>query len=48
MQPLTIDLQGITSELVRLTDKPVLTGVVAEVIDPTLPITDGAGFDNRS
>jgi hypothetical protein len=48
MQPLTVDLHGITSDHLRLTDKPVLSAVVMEAIDPTRPIVDGAGFDNET
>lgn len=47
MPPLTIDLRGVTADLLRPGDNPVLAGVVLEAISPTLPTVDGAGFDNK-
>jgi hypothetical protein len=47
MQPLTIDLQGVTIGLLQPIDNPALTSVVEEVIDQTHPKVDSAGFDNR-
>ncbi|HEU5161306.1 MAG TPA: hypothetical protein VFU43_30215 [Streptosporangiaceae bacterium] len=47
MQPLTIDLQGITASLTKHTDNPVLAAAVEEAIDPTTLIADGAGFNNK-
>jgi hypothetical protein len=47
MQPLTIDLQGITTSLLEPTDNPVLATAVEEAIKPTNSMVDGRGFDNR-
>jgi hypothetical protein len=47
MQPLAIDLQGVTSDLLHPTDNPVLAAAVEEAINPSHPIADGAGFDNK-
>jgi len=47
MPPLTIDLRGVTSDLLRSTDNPVLAGAVLEALSPTRPAVDGAGFDNK-
>lgn len=47
MPPLTLDLRGVTPDLLRSTDSPVLTGAVLEALNPTRPALDGAGFDNR-
>jgi hypothetical protein len=48
MQPLSIDLQGVTSELLQPTDNPALTDAMQEAINPTYPLADGAGFENGS
>lgn len=47
MPPLTIDLRGVTPDLLCSADKPVLTEAVLEAISPTRPTRDGAGFDNK-
>jgi hypothetical protein len=47
MPPLTIDLRGVTPDLLRSADHPVLTEAVLEAISPTRPARDGAGFDNK-
>jgi hypothetical protein len=47
MAPLTIDLQGVTSDLLRSDDNPALKRIISEAINPTPQIGDGAGFDNR-
>jgi hypothetical protein len=47
MQELTIDLRGITTSLLQPTDNPVLAAAVEEAIEPTYPMVDGRGFDNR-
>lgn len=47
MPPLTIDLRGVTPDLLRSADNPVLTEAVLEAISPTRPMVDGAGFDNK-
>jgi hypothetical protein len=47
MPPLTIDLRGVTSDLLRSADNPVLASAVLEAISPTRPVADGAGFDNK-
>ena len=47
MQPLAIDLYGVTPELLQPTDNPALTAMVEEVINPSRPIADSAEFDNK-
>jgi hypothetical protein len=47
MPPLTIDLRGVTSDLLRSADNPVLTSAVLEAIHPVREVADGAGFDNK-
>lgn len=47
MPPLTIDLQGVTSDLLRSDDNPVLAHAVREAISTTRPVADGAGFNNK-
>lgn len=46
MSPL-IDLQGITIDLLRPTDSPVLTEALREAASATRPVAAGAGFDNK-
>jgi hypothetical protein len=48
MAPLTIDLQGVTPDLLRSTDSSALTDAVQEAISSTQPSADGAGFDNKA
>jgi hypothetical protein len=48
MAPLSIDVRGITSDLLRSTDSSALTDAVQEAISPTQPMVDGAGFDNKA
>jgi len=47
MPPLAIDLHGVTSDLLRPTDNPVLAGAVLKAINPKQPMSGGAGFDNK-
>ncbi|GLY87741.1 hypothetical protein [Actinoallomurus iriomotensis] len=47
MPPLTIDLRGVTSDLLRSADNPVLKSAVLEAIQPAREMADGAGFDNK-
>jgi hypothetical protein len=47
MQPLVIDLQGVTPDLLQPTDNPVLKGALEEAINPTCSIADGATFQNK-
>jgi len=48
MAPLTIDLRGVTPDLLRSTDSSALTEAVREATSKTQPVADGAGFDNRT
>ncbi|MGH3392489.1 MAG: hypothetical protein ACRDOO_26775 [Actinomadura sp.] len=47
MAPLTIDLRGITPDLLHATDSSALTDAVQDAISPTQPMVDGGGFDNK-
>ena len=47
MQPLTINLQGVTTNLLQPTDTPVLAAAIEEATKPTHRMVDGRGFDNR-
>jgi hypothetical protein len=47
MQPLTIDLQGVTPGSPQLTDKPVLKAAIEKAINPKRSTLDGAGFNNK-
>lgn len=47
MPPLTIDLRGVTSDLLRPADNPVLADAVLEAVSVTRPVVDGAGFENK-
>ncbi|HZB31354.1 MAG TPA: hypothetical protein VE465_14425 [Streptosporangiaceae bacterium] len=47
MQPLIIDLQSVTPDLLRPIDNPILTAAIEEAINPTCPMVDGASFDNK-
>jgi hypothetical protein len=47
MPPLTLDLRGVTPDLLCSADKPVLAEAVLEATSPTRPALDGAGFDNK-
>jgi hypothetical protein len=45
--PLTIDLRGVTSDILRSADNPVLTDAVRKAISARRSVADGAGFDNK-
>jgi hypothetical protein len=47
MRPLIIDLPGYTADVLGPGDSAALRGVVKEVLDPTEPPRDGAGFNNK-
>jgi hypothetical protein len=47
MQPLIIDLQSVTPDLLRPIDNPILTAALEEAFNRTRPMLDGAGFDNN-
>jgi hypothetical protein len=47
MPPLTIDLRGVTPDLLCSADNPVLAEAVREAVSQTRPTRDGAGFDNK-
>jgi hypothetical protein len=44
----TIDLRGVTPDLIEPTDNPALTAALMEAIEPSQPMVDGAGFDNKA
>lgn len=47
MPPLTIDLRGVTADILRSADNPVLTDAVRAAVSATRPVADGAGFNNK-
>jgi hypothetical protein len=47
MAPLTLDLQGVTVDLLRPTDNPLLADALRTATDPAPRRGDGAGFDNK-
>ena len=47
MPTLTLDLRGVTPDLLCSSDKPVLAEAVLEATSPSRPTLDGAGFDNK-
>lgn len=47
MSPLIIDLRGVTPDLLRSADNPVLRDAVREAVSTTRPVADGAGFENK-
>lgn len=47
MRPLIIELPRDTTDRLRPGDPAVLRAAVEEAFDPTSPMGDGAGFNNK-